>query len=185
MISRNQYLAEVFPSPPLTAYKRQPNLRSHLIRAKVAKAHRRYPQRYQRGMAKCNRNNCTACPFIRVGKDIEINQAKWNLNKKFDCQSYNLVYAVVCRKEECKEVYIGETKRLLKFRLADHRGYVTNNDTSTATGRHYNSPGHTLADLSITVLEQVRKNDTLYRTQREEYHIRRFNTLYRGLNRKI
>ena len=86
---------------------------------------------------------------------------------------------------EKKNVYIGKTRRLLKFRLADHRGYVINNDTSTATGRHYNSPGHPLADLSITVLEQVRKNDTLYRTQREEYHIRKFNTLYRGLNRKI
>ena len=104
---------------------------------------------------------------------------------RFNCHTYNLVYAIVCRKPECKDVYIGETKRLLKSRLAEHRGYVTSQNTSTATGRHYNSPGHTLADLSITVLEQVRKNDTLYRTQREEYHVRRFNTLYKGLNRQI
>ena len=185
MVNRNQHLAEVFPSPPLTAYRRQPNLRSHLIRAKVAKAQDRYPKRYQRGMAKCNRQNCTACPFIKEGKNIEINQTKWNFNRQFNCHTYNLVYAIVCRKPECKEVYIGETKRLLKSRLAEHRGYVTSQDTSTATGRHYNSPGHTLADLSITVLEQVRKNDTLYRTQREEYHVRRFNTLYKGLNRQI
>ena len=75
MVNRNQYLAEVFPSP-LTGYRRQPNLRSHLIRAKVAKAQDRYPKRYQRGMTKCNRQNCTACPFIKEGKDIEINQTK-------------------------------------------------------------------------------------------------------------
>ena len=136
-------------------------------------------------MSKCNRQNCTACPFIQEGKNIKINQTKWTFNKKFNCHTYNLVYAIVCRKAECKEVYIGETKRLLKSRLSEHKGYVTNHDTSTATGRHFNSSGHTLADLSITVIEQVRKNDTLYRTQREEYHIRRFNTLYKGLNRQI
>ena len=36
-VNRNQYLAEVFP-----------NLRSHLIRAKVAKAQDRYPMRYKK-----------------------------------------------------------------------------------------------------------------------------------------
>ena len=122
MVNRNQHLAEVFPSPPLTAYRRQPNLRSHLIRATVAKAQDRFPKRYQRGMAKCNRQNCIA----------------WNFNKQFNCHTYNLVYAIVCRKPECKEVYRGETKRLLKSCLAEHRGYVTSQDTSTATGRHYN-----------------------------------------------
>ena len=48
----------------------------------------------------------------------------------------------------------------LKFWLSDNRGYATNIDTSTATGRHYKAPDHALADMSITVLEQVRKNDT-------------------------
>ena len=47
-VNRNQCLAEVFPCPPLTAYRRQPNLRSYLIRAKVAKAQDRYPMRYKK-----------------------------------------------------------------------------------------------------------------------------------------
>ena len=81
--------------------------------------------------------------------------------------SYNLVFAIMCRKVEFKEVYKGEIKRLLKFRLSEHKGYVTNHDTSTATYRHFNSSGHTLTDLSITVIKQIRKNYTLYRTQRE------------------
>ena len=73
----------------------------------------------------------------------------------------------------------------MKFRLSDHHGYVLNKDTSTATGLHYNLPGHSLADMSCTVIEQVKKNDLIYRKEREEYHIRRFNTLYKGLNRKV
>ena len=74
------------------------------------------------------------------------------------------------------KVYIGETNRFLKFRLADHRGYVVSKDTTQATGRHFNLPGHNLADMSITVVEQVRKNDIIYRKEREEKHIRRFDT---------
>ena len=101
-----------------------------------------------------------------------------------NCNSYNIVYAIVCKKETCKQIYLGETKRTLKSRLAEHRGYVANNDT-TATGQHFNSPGHSIADLSITVIEQVKKNNLLYRKEREEHHIRKFNTLYKGLNRKF
>ena len=80
--------------------------------------------------------------------------------------------------------YVGETKRILKFRLADHRVYINNHDYTTATGDDFNSPGHSLADLTITVLEKVKSSDDLYRKEREKYFIRKFNKFYRGLNRQ-
>ena len=86
-------------------------------------------------------------------------------------------------KEHCNMKYVGETKRILKFRLAEHRGYV-NNNVDTATGEHFNLPGHTLSDLRITILEKVRSNDDMYRKERERYFIRKFNTYYKGLNRQ-
>ena len=49
---------------------------------------------------------------------------------------------------------IGETKRMLIFRLADHRGYITNVDVTQATGAHVNMPGHSLSDFSATSVEQ-------------------------------
>jgi hypothetical protein len=79
--------------------------------------------------------------------------------------------------------YVGETKRTFKFRAAEHRGYVNNND-DTATGQHFNLPGHTLSDLTVTILEKVRSNDDMYRRERERYFIRKFNTYYKGLNRQ-
>ena len=72
----------------------------------------------------------------------------------------------------------------MRFRLADHRGYVNNLDVSQATGEHFNSPGHSLSDLSIVILEKVRSSDDLYRKEREKYFIRKFNTYYNGLNRQ-
>ena len=66
-------------------------------------------------------------------------------------------------------------------RLSQHRGYVTRN-TNDATGRHLNSPGHSLSNMNITVLERVKSRDPIYRKEREKYHIRKFNTFYMGMN---
>ena len=80
--------------------------------------------------------------------------------------------------------YIGETKRIIKFCLDEHRGYVTNQILSTPTGEHFNLPGQSLADLNMVILEKVRSKDDLYRKEREKYFIRKFNTYYRGLNKQ-
>ena len=43
MVNQDPYLSEVFSQPPLTAYKRQKNIRDLLIRAKVPSDHKPYP----------------------------------------------------------------------------------------------------------------------------------------------
>ena len=50
MTSQDQYMKEVFPEPPLTAFRRQKNIRDLLIRAKVPLAPKAHEQRKQRGM---------------------------------------------------------------------------------------------------------------------------------------
>ena len=169
---------------PLTAYKRQPNLRSMVIKSAVARENI-YPKRKKLGMSKCNKQDCTACSYICEAKEVKINGVKWKINKQLNCSNYNVVYGIICKKDKCKAAYIGETKRQLKFRLSDHHGYIVNKHRNTATGRHFNLPGHSLADLSVIIIEQVKKKDTLYRKEREQYHIRRFNTLYQGMNRMV
>ena len=74
---------------------------------------------------------------------------------------------IECQKENCKKRYVGETKRSLKYRLAEHRGYVTNQHTDKATGAHFNAEGHSLSDLKIIILEQVKKK-TLNTENREK-----------------
>ena len=87
-----------------------------------------------------------------------------------------------CKK--CNQRYIGTTGRTLKFRLADHRGYITNQVESRATGAHFNLPGHSLADLRVRILEQTQNHDEDYRLEREKYFIRKFNTFNKGINRE-
>ena len=46
--------------------------------------------------------------------------------------------------------------------------------------QHFNSPGQSLGDLLITVTEQVRKNDLVYRTEREQHQFGKLYTWYMG-----
>ena len=89
---------------------------------------------------------------------------------------------IECRK--CEKRYIGQTGRKFKLRLADHKGYITNQVLSQPVGSHFNLPGHCLANLQATVLEQVKFNDETYRIEREKYLINKFNTYYNGLNKE-
>ena len=103
MASRDKYLREVFPSPPLTEYRRQPNIRSHLIRATLPDS-RKYPKRNQRGLTKCNLSNCTECPYIKETKQVNLNGTSWNINKPQNFNTYNVIYGIECKKDICKEV---------------------------------------------------------------------------------
>ena len=80
--------------------------------------------------------------------------------------------------------YVGTSGRQMKHRLADHRGYIFNQVVSRTTGAHFNLPGHSLADLSITILEQTKSSDPEYRMEREKYFIQKFNTFNEGLNKE-
>ena len=187
MVSRDQYLKEIFPQPPLTGFKRQRNLRHHLVRAQVPKEAPKYPKRELKGMKKCHKVYCRICPFISETKKIKIDtKSEWHINKPLDCNARNVVYLIQCTKENCTEPrYIGETKRHLRHRLAEHLGYIANNMANMATGAHFTQPGHSANNLKITVIEKVKKESDQYRKEREEYFIRKFNTFHSGMNKKI
>ena len=132
-----------------------------------------HPIRVVKGMNRCGKS-CTACPYNKTGRNIKINQ-------KETCECYNCIYMISCEKYNCGKRYIGHKGRLLRFRLADHRGYITNQDTNKATWAHFNLPGHSLANLKVTIIEEVKFNNEEYRKERETYVIIKFNTFHKGI----
>ena len=66
-----------------------------------------------------------------------------------------------CNKQNCQQNYRGQTGRILKNRTLEHRGYISKDDTSEATGDHCNLPGHSLSNFTVTILEQVQNNDQM------------------------
>ena len=137
-----------------------------------------------KGMTKCGK--CSICPYITEGKSIKVeNKPNWGINKKVNCNSFNVVYLIECNIETCKKRYVGETERRLKDRLADHRGYVTSKVVTQPTGAHFNLPGHSEANLRVTILEEVKKKCSLYRKEREKFYIKKLNTVHEGLNKRV
>ena len=184
MVSQNNYLAECFTAPPLIAFKRQRNMRESLIRAKVPPPPELRPKRKIRGVVKCGKE-CSACPYLIEGRNIKIDKrSTWKMNRKMSCSTFNSVYLIECQKDNCMQRYIGESKRPIRNRIADHRGYIVNKNLDKATGAHFNLPGHSLHHMKFTILEQVKQNDESYRREREKYLINKFNTFHKGLNRQ-
>ena len=138
------------------------------------------PKRSIPGMKKCL--NCGVCPYVKVGKSVTStsNRFKVDINTSVNCTSRNVVYLLGCNK--CPQQYIGETDRMLKERFVEHRGYARAQMKNKATGKHFSEKGHSVSDMTITVLEKIFNPDPQYRKQREKMWVNKFNTKYKGLN---
>ena len=105
-------LKEVFPVPPLVAYKRPKNIRDKIIRSKVPPLPSSRPKRDLPGMKKCHK--CGACPFVKEGRTAQSSSTNYKLdiNSTVYCTTQNNIYLLGCRK--CNQQYIGETERTMK-----------------------------------------------------------------------
>ena len=83
---------------------------------------------------------------------------------------------IQCEKDNCRPRYIGESKRPITNRIADHRDYIVIKHIGKATGAHFSLPGLSLANMRFTILEQVKRNGKLNIKEREKYLINKFNT---------
>ena len=182
MVSNDPHLKEVFPLPPLVAYKRPPNIKDKLIRAKVPENVATRPKRLLPGMHKCN--NYPICPYVQVGKCVKSSATHDTIpiNTHVTCQTQNIIYCITCKK--CRKQYVGESDRTLQKRFSDHRGYVTNQHFNQATGEHFNLKGHKLADMQVTILEKVHSRDKMVIKERESMFIKQLNSKYKGINKK-
>ena len=123
MQNMDPYLAQVFNEPPLIAYRRPENIKDKLVRAKLAKP-TSHPTRRVRGMTKCGKPFCGLCPYIKEGNKIKHQNGVCHITSKVNCNSSNICYMIICRKENCQEQYIGETEKDLRTRITQHRGYI-------------------------------------------------------------
>ena len=106
-------------------------------------------------------------PIYFRTKTVKNVSKKWYIRSNVNCKTTNFIYMIECNIENCKQRYIGELGRSLKERLSNHIQYVKSN--TQATGEHFNSKGHNLANMKIIILEKVKKESEFYRKEREKY----------------
>ena len=106
------------------------------------------------GMRKCNKP-CPICPLVKEGKSVNGGQFSWSLRKDLTCDTTTIIYMMQCNLDKCQMRYIGESKRSLKHRIGEHKGYVRSKIMTKETGYHFNLPGHDLSQMKVTILEKV------------------------------
>eukprot|EP00061_Rhincodon_typus_P000466 g11802.t1 len=76
----------------------------------------------------------------------------------FTSTSANVVYCIRCSR--CGLLYIGETKRRLGDRFVEHQCSVRDKRLHLPVSNHFNSPSHSLDNMSILGLLQCHNNAT-------------------------
>ncbi len=185
MLQKSEH-SDMFISPPVIAYRRIPNIKNMLVRAKVS-----YPP-IEGTSGKtipdigdiCQKHNCKIC--ARVLNKTKFYSAytgrgyplKGPLTSQH-CGMTNIVYLITCTR--CRQQYVGETKRTLNVRLKEHLADIKY-ARDTPVAYHFNSTGHNLHHVGIQVIDllsgDVNKfTTTTLRREKETYWIYQLRTL--------
>ena len=183
MAKADPHLAEIFPLPPLTAYRRPANLRNKLVRSKIPQEQTR-EKRNLPGMKRCSKN-CAICPYVDQTRTVKATHSNYipEIENTVNCTSSNIIYCITCL--HCNAQYIGESEKSLAVRFGQHKGYVRNKKLDQATGFHFNQRGHDIADMQVLIIEKIHSTDGAFRKEREKMYINLFNTSYRGINKQL
>ena len=181
ILHRSERMKFVLPEPSIIAFKRQRNLADILVHSKTNKTLRR---KMCSGSYTCGKN-CSVCPLIIATDKLQSSDKKkeFNITSHVDCESDNVVYAIVCRACD-KTVYVGETNRRLKDRIIEHRSSIsTKKEFSVAI--HFNSDDYCLKDMQVIGIERSRMKKDIYRRKREKLWMKLLLTVKpEGLNDK-
>ena len=92
---------QTFPSPPIVAYKRSPNLRDLLVKSTLRD--RITPPKPPSGISKCRHPRCFTCTFLQQGQlkyTFSATKEERGITDSLSCKSKNLIYLT-----ECKPLY--------------------------------------------------------------------------------
>ena len=165
-------MLEVFPKPPMLAFRQPPNLGRTLCRAKLPPTQIKNKRRLI-GVKPCNQP-CSICPYVKLSKEFKSTHTKevFLMNGQYNCSSKGIIYLTTCT--QCKKQYVGQSGRQLKERVKEHLLNIYHK--KEVSGIHYSLPGHTHCNLSVQVIEQVTPNTPSYRLEREEHWIKKLAT---------
>eukprot|EP00061_Rhincodon_typus_P011242 g36121.t1 len=82
----------------------------------------------------------------------------FHIRQMFTCTPANVVYCIRCSR--CGLLYVGETKRRLGHCFVEHLHSVHDKQQHLPVTNHFNSPFHSLDDLSILGLLQCHNDAT-------------------------
>ena len=143
ILSTDQQTRDIFPQPPVVAYKRVLSLRILVHTTDSSSTE-------EPGSHACQRPRCHTFQLITPLTEIQGPKSTFTIRDHFTCMSENLVYCISCRR--CSHIYIGETGRSLCSRSGEHLRSIRNNTPRFPMAQHFNSAGHSITDVQVRVM---------------------------------
>ena len=169
------------PNPPIVGERNCFNLR-HLLMPSNLPSCQPLTQRTNIGCHPCH--TCVLCHThmqdTTTFRSVITGQS-FTIRDCLSCTSTNAIFLVDCDQCHGKQ-YVGETGQTIRKRFYGHT-YAIRNNVDTLVAKHFRSPGHCLSNMRVTVIEQIRVDDTNIRKQREKFWRYKLRTNYpEGLN---
>lgn len=190
VLNSDPALKEICAEPPRFIFRRARNIRDRLVHSDmVPPSPTTWLSNPPKGFYKCNNcaqcsNSCNAKYFShpRTGK-------KFPISSLITCTSTHVIYMLKC---PCGLAYIGQTKRQLKLRIAEHKTAIRTQNMTYAMARHYKEANHgSPASLKFWGIEKIipppRGGDIIRKLLcREAFWIYTLGTLEpQGLNEEL
>lgn len=183
-------LKDICAEPPIISFRRSRSLRSRLVQTtQTPPKQLTWLPSPPEGFYRCGR--CTHCSnssdtkyfsHPHTGKRLKINTF-------INCNTTHVVYILKC---PCGLIYVGQTKRSLKLRIAEHKAAIRNKNMDYAIARHYIQANHgSCASLKFWGIDKItpppRGGDLVkILLKREAYWIHTLNTVEpNGLNEEL
>uniref|UniRef100_A0A8C5MGY3 Reverse transcriptase domain-containing protein n=1 Tax=Leptobrachium leishanense TaxID=445787 RepID=A0A8C5MGY3_9ANUR len=180
-----------FLDPPIFAYKRNRNLRDHLIKADIGPLkvkQQKFLGIPKKGTFPCL--GCSSCNAVIKGDFLlhpHTGDKIW-IRDFYTCESSYVVYILKC---PCGLLYVGETTTKMKERFSKHKSTIRTGRYDLPVPEHFFALAHNIAQLRFQIIDHVpvsrRGGDRIkLLKQKEKRWIHRLDTLWpRGLNREF
>ncbi|XP_059141849.1 uncharacterized protein LOC131929585 [Physella acuta] len=136
----------------------------------------------RRGMNACNKPGCQMCNYVAESPTFWGPAGVFNITETLDCQHVNVVYAIICMKDE--KVFIGHSRLKLEDAFRVHLANVRANNNSDPVAFHFTRPGHNIQDIRISALASINcDKDTRARLEKAlSYNMDQPHNSYYGIN---
>ena len=134
------------------------------------------------GTFPCKSSKCHLCPNLNTSPTITgPNGVPIKISGNFNCNSSNIIFAISCNL--CpKAIYIGETSNSIRQRMNGHRSDIKHN-RNKPVAEHFNKPDHTLDNLKLTVIKEVKGKTKQQRGVEEQKIIFKLDCVNQGVNK--
>ena len=192
----NDSLKETFNCQPITAFKRNVNLRELIGSNKIeqGKVKKRQAKKLKPGKCfPCLTNTRTlCCRQIKKATTFKSQQTKrtYRIFHNVNCTSSYVIYLMECTL--CNKQYVGKAETSFNLRLNNHRKDVKKPDSIMAC-KHFQKNGHNFNKHAKFIIIDQLTNTTKSKEiltqrliERENFWIQKLETLYpKGLNMEL